>query len=749
MAREARCRRVGLGREIARLTRVGPTWNLSAGRPESRLARGVIPLLALAVRLGCGAAGASVLLGADVALAAPRCGDGIVQPSRGEQCDQAGNPCCVNCRFALEGQSCGAEAACTREACTAGGACVNFAKDDGTACDDGDACTQTDGCAAGECIGADPVVCTALDQCHAVGECDPTTGVCSNPAREDGTACDDGSLCTRTDTCQAGQCTGGDPVVCTALDQCHAVGDCDPASGTCSNPTKEDGAACDDMSLCTRADTCQAGQCTGGDPVVCTALDQCHDVGECGPATGTCSNPMKPDGTTCSDGSLCTRTDSCQAGECTGGDPVVCTVLDQCHDVGECDRATGMCSNPMKPEGTTCDDGSRCTRADTCQTGRCTGGDPVTCTALDQCHVAGECDASSGACSNPTKLDGTTCDDADACTQGDSCSGGACSGTAIENCAGVTLALGDAHAADSFCLDLGMTNPLVKVRGLIANIVDPSAEFEFDGITCDGRASGFECSANEVSPGHIRFLVLDTLGGRCLETGLGAIAHVCLRDREPLCRLRTVSLAIEDPAVVGCDDPSVAVVSHAGNVTCEGVFGDCNVDDSFGLDDVVEKIDIALGRSEPTATQRILCDDNCDGVVDILDIIAEIDALLANTTPTDCTAEGPRTVEAATVSASRRGRMLELANVHTGIRGVELTLTPTGGPVEVLGVRTTRRTRGFSVAFHQPNPAAPVKVILVAMNGRTIAPGKGRIVRVRTRKGSVGRLSVTNVKVAD
>jgi len=428
---------------------------------------------------------------------------------------------------------------------------------------------------------------------------------------------------------------------------------------------------------------------------------------------------------------------------------VVCTVLDQCHDVGECDRATGMCSNPMKPEGTTCDDGSRCTRADTCQTGRCTGGDPVTCTALDQCHVAGECDASSGACSNPTKLDGTTCDDADACTQGDSCSGGACSGTAIENCAGVTLALGDAHAADSFCLDLGMTNPLVKVRGLIANIVDPSAEFEFDGITCDGRASGFECSANEVSPGHIRFLVLDTLGGRCLETGLGAIAHVCLRDREPLCRLRTVSLAIEDPAVVGCDDPSVAVVSHAGNVTCEGVFGDCNVDDSFGLDDVVEKIDIALGRSEPTATQRILCDDNCDGVVDILDIIAEIDALLANTTPTDCTAEGPRTVEAATVSASRRGRMLELANVHTGIRGVELTLTPTGGPVEVLGVRTTRRTRGFSVAFHQPNPAAPVKVILVAMNGRTIAPGKGRIVRVRTRKGSVGRLSVTNVKVAD
>jgi hypothetical protein len=53
------------------------------------------------------------------------------------------------------------------------------------------------------------------------------------------------------------------------------------------------------------------------------------------------------------------------------------------------------------------------------------------------------------------------------------------------------------------------------------------------------------------------------------------------------------------------------------------------------------------------------------------------------------------------------------------------------------------------VAFNQPDPAAPAKVILVAMNGRKIPRGKGRIVRVKTRKGSVGRLSVTSVKVAD
>ena len=89
MARGARRWRLWPDPGIARLRRVAPGWSLPVsllgGRPERRLARCVIPLLALAVRLGCGVG--SVLLGAGVALAAPRCGDGIVQPSLGEVCD--------------------------------------------------------------------------------------------------------------------------------------------------------------------------------------------------------------------------------------------------------------------------------------------------------------------------------------------------------------------------------------------------------------------------------------------------------------------------------------------------------------------------------------------------------------------------------------------------------------------------------------------------------------------------------------
>ena len=59
--------------------------------------------------------------------------------------------------------------------------------------------------AADPCAG---VTCTAADQCHAAGTCDPATGRCSSPARPDGTACDDQDPCTRGDACQAGACTG-------------------------------------------------------------------------------------------------------------------------------------------------------------------------------------------------------------------------------------------------------------------------------------------------------------------------------------------------------------------------------------------------------------------------------------------------------------------------------------------------------------------------------------------------------------
>ncbi|GEM_PF-959241 len=372
---------------------------------------------------------------------------------------------------------------------SATGQCSNPSIEEATPCDDGDACTQVDTCVEGVCVGAQPVVCQALDQCHVAGQCDSATGQCSNPNIEEATPCDDGDACTQVDSCVEGVCVGAQPLVCEALDQCHVAGQCDSATGQCSNPNIDDGSGCDDGDLCTQVDSCQEGVCTGADPVACPpkdqchvegvcqpetglcqdvkademtacddgdactladacvdgvctvqatveclALDQCHVVGLCDSATGICSDPPAADETACNDENACTQLDWCQSGACVGTDPVVCVAMDQCHVVGVCDPETGVCSDPMQEDGYGCDDGDACTQSDGCLEGVCTGADPVQCVALDQCHVVGVCDPETGVCSDPNAENNTPCDDSDACSQADFCQGGVCVGADFVLC---------------------------------------------------------------------------------------------------------------------------------------------------------------------------------------------------------------------------------------------------------------------------------------------------------------------------
>ncbi|MEO7330632.1 MAG: hypothetical protein ABI193_18805, partial [Minicystis sp.] len=166
-----------------------------------------------------------------------------------------------------------------------------------------------DACVAGTCTGSSLVACAALDQCHDTGACDPATGLCANPSKPDGALCNDGTACTTIDTCAGGTCVSGPLTLCAPLDQCHDGGICDPATGACSNPAKTDGVACNDGDACTQSDSCTAGTCTGSNAVVCAAKDECHEVGACAAATGVCSDPAKADGTPCSNG-------TCQGGVC-------------------------------------------------------------------------------------------------------------------------------------------------------------------------------------------------------------------------------------------------------------------------------------------------------------------------------------------------------------------------------------------------------------------------------------------------
>jgi hypothetical protein len=195
--------------------------------------------------------------------------------------------------------------------------------------------------------------------------------------------------------------SGAELRLCRGLDRnCRSNADC--CSGFCPNTTYK----------C----ACPAGTipCAGACIPACTPLDQCHIAGVCNPATGQCTNPIKPNNTPCNDNNLCTQTDTCQNGTCVGSNPVQCTALDQCHDAGTCDPTTGLCSNPPKPNGTACDDGNPCTTNDTCQNGVCTG-TPVVCPAPQVCQN-GTC-----VCPSGTTLCGSSC-----CTAGETCQNGAC-----------------------------------------------------------------------------------------------------------------------------------------------------------------------------------------------------------------------------------------------------------------------------------------------------------------------------------
>ena len=374
-----------------------------------------------------------------------------------------------------------ADGVCTKAVCTDGTVGWLQVADDTKTCNDGNSCTQTDSCQNGNCVGAKPVVCSAGDQCHDAGTCDPNTGQCSNPNKIDGASCNDSDACTQSDSCSNGACIGSNPVVCTS-DQCHNAGTCNAATGTCTDPVnKTNGTACEDGSLCYKGDSCQKGICTGGNDPACSSSDPCQDAvcfavdGTCSFKTKTyddeplpsacekweCQNGIKtkvPSNLNggCDDGNKCTTLDSCNAAGSCQGTPMVCNDDNKCTN-DSCDAATGCVNNPVGAgQPNACNGcmsmdhqpGENCTKG----TGECQGtgtyqcdppnefggSESVSCNAKakpegtlitddgndcteDKCDVNGNP-------SHPNKPDKTTCDDKSECTKPDECKEGKCIG---------------------------------------------------------------------------------------------------------------------------------------------------------------------------------------------------------------------------------------------------------------------------------------------------------------------------------
>jgi MYXO-CTERM domain-containing protein len=131
---------------------------------------------------------------------------------------------------------------------------------------------------------------------------------CPHTPINNGSPCSTGSLCFVGQTCSGGTCQGGTAINCDDANPCTLDG-CVATTGCTHTPTNQ-GVMCV-AGPCSTGAVCDDGECSGT-PVTCVALNGCHLVGTCDDVTGNCSNPLKPDGTSCG------TSGECMAGECEG-----------------------------------------------------------------------------------------------------------------------------------------------------------------------------------------------------------------------------------------------------------------------------------------------------------------------------------------------------------------------------------------------------------------------------------------------
>lgn len=116
--------------------------------------------------------------------------------------------------------------------CFVPAACV-----DASDCDDGDPCNGEETCGTGGCEAGTPLACPDDGDPCTTSLCDPELGCIEGPPVD----CDDGIFCNGEETCGAGGCEAGTPVVCADDgDPCNDEF-CDSAADACIS---EDNGTC-------------------------------------------------------------------------------------------------------------------------------------------------------------------------------------------------------------------------------------------------------------------------------------------------------------------------------------------------------------------------------------------------------------------------------------------------------------------------------------------------------------------------
>jgi hypothetical protein len=385
--------------------------------------------------------------------------------------------------------------ACTVDTCDPSVGCQSAPAPPGL-CDDGDACTSGSTCVAGQCKPAASVNCDDKNPCTS-DVCDKVSGCSSTPVA-DGGACDDGKVCTESDACKGGVCTG--PIKSCPSDGNACTDDsCTEQNKGCLSVAIPLPLLCDDNNPCTSGDVCEGSLCKGVSQVCddknsCTSdscvagtgcvfapLDTgacdataCQAAGTC--SAGTCSGAAKncddgnlctsdscdpvtgcqhtPNTAPCFDGSVCSENDQCQQGVCVPGIPLACEDGNPCTDDG-CEQYTG-CIFEAKPTGSSCGSNLSCVVGvcldNSCGDGLCSPSETTDSCAQDCPATGGECGPTDGQCLQTCRTSKcaaaeTKCNGITSCMAVGGCIG-QCAGEAA--CEVACLVQSDDAAVDAF-----------------------------------------------------------------------------------------------------------------------------------------------------------------------------------------------------------------------------------------------------------------------------------------------------------
>jgi hypothetical protein len=313
---------------------------------------------------------------------------------------------------------------CTSDSCDPVLGCQHPPVANDTPCPDATVCNGDETCQAGTCTAGTPLNCDDSNECTS-DSCDAISG-CQNPQVADDTPCPDATVCNGDETCQTGTCTAGTPLNCDDSNECTSDS-CDAISG-CQNPPVANDTPCPDTTVCNGDETCQAGVCTAGTPLDCDDINECTSD-SCDAVSGCQNDPLAND-TPCPDATVCNGDETCQAGICTAGTPLNCDDSNECT-ADSCDAVSG-CQNPQVADNTPCLDATVCNGEETCQAGVCTAGSPLVCDDGEFC-TTDSCDAVSG-CQNDPVANDTPCPDATVCNGDETCQGGVCTAGTPLNC---------------------------------------------------------------------------------------------------------------------------------------------------------------------------------------------------------------------------------------------------------------------------------------------------------------------------